>query len=210
MKVAESTLHTKVIYSDNGLHRTLATKTWDVSKKKAAIIMIYPCASDISQSDLTTMLVLNELARHGYGSADLLNLYSRLNADLSKDISEINISDNHKQILESVQNADSVILCYGKAGDGNKKIAARQNVVLKLLLPYKEKVLTTQDGRGIKCLHPLTPSLRSSNGWQLVPFDFPIFNDESIDGNKENTDNKKKSDKKTQKQALSDAKTETA
>ncbi len=194
MKTTESTLQTIAIYSDDNQHRYLLQKTWDSSKKKATVIMIFPCSSDITQLDLTTMLVLNNLAKLDYGSVDILNLFSKTDANPSKELASINTTDNDNQILASAESANSIIIAWGKGGDGSKKIMLRQRAVLKLLEPHKDKVFTTLDERGTAGLHPLTPTLR--HGWKLEPLDFPTFA-ESLEG-KENGTSKDK-DKKSQK-----------
>ncbi len=199
MKTTKSTLETVAIYSDDNQHRYLLQKTWDSSKKKAMVIMIFPCSSDITQLDLTTMLVLNNLAKLDYGSVDILNLFSKTDANPSKDLASINTPDNDKQILTSAETADSIIIAWGKSGDGSKKIMLRQRAVLKLLEPHKEKVFTTVDERGVAGLHPLTPTLR--HGWKLEPFNFPAFA-ESLEGEKSGkTDDKDSKPQKHSKKA---------
>jgi hypothetical protein len=190
MNITESTLQTTAIYSDDNQHRYLLRKVFNPDQKKAVVIMKYPCAADINKMDVTTMLVQNNLLEHGFGSIDIINLYSKLNAKLSDDPERINTDDNDKQIIESAEQADNIIICYGTAGDGSKKVAKREKALLKMLLPFKDKVLTTQDGRGKTGLHPLTPSLRAR--WMLVPFDFPELTDETEEQENPNTDGQPK------------------
>lgn len=68
-----------------------------------------------------------------------------------------------------------IIIAWGH-GSTSKKIVARQNAVLKLLLPYKDKLMTLEDERGKKGMHPLTPSLR--NCWTLAKFEMPDLTDD--------------------------------
>ena len=186
MKVFENTIKTVAIFSDDNNHRVLLRKTWDDDLKKAAFLMIFPASNDVSVTDLTTILVLNGLAKlGGYGSVDILNCFSKINANLSHKSESFNISENDEQILQSAMECDTIIIGWGTGGEGNKRIRARQMAILKLLEPYKEKIQATVDGRGKTCQHVLTPSLRSRFG--ITPFEFPKLTIAN-DGKPEETD----------------------
>ena len=180
MKIFENTVQTTAIFSDDNNHRVLLRKTWDTDLKKAAFLMIFPASNAVDVTDLTTILVLNGLARiGGYGSVDILNCFSKINANLSHKNESFNISENDEQILQSAMECDTIIIGWGTGGEGNKRIRARQMAILKLLEPYKDKIYATVDARGKTCQHVLTPSLRSR--FDITPFEFPkltITNDE--------------------------------
>lgn len=197
----ENTMKTKAIYSDNQQHRFLLDKSWG-NGKKIMTIMLYPCAADLTQLDLTTMLCLNNAAKLGFEGISIVNLYSKMNANISHDIAEINAPENDTYIQKLAKECDSIIIAWGH-GNNSKKVLKRQKDVLKLLLPYKEKIMTLEDERGITGLHPLTPSLR--NYWKLTGFDFPDLKDEPV---KDEADSKKKR-RKTQKQAEAEKQEET-
>lgn len=93
MKTEENTMKTTAIYSDDQQHRFLLEKSWGAGKK-AMIIMLYPCAANITQLDLTTLLCLNNAAKLDFSGISIVNLYSRMNANVSHDIAEINRPDN--------------------------------------------------------------------------------------------------------------------
>jgi len=58
--------------------------------------------------------------------------------------------------------------------DNNKNIQERQEVILNLLSPYKEKLFSIGDQQGNVGLHPLAPKIRF--GWNLVKFNWQQSN----------------------------------
>jgi len=72
-------LATEAIFSDDGKKRYLLRKTWDDSKPILSIIMLAPSEAAGIELDSTTLLVLNDASRLGYGSVDVLNLFATLN-----------------------------------------------------------------------------------------------------------------------------------
>jgi len=172
MNTVENNVKTIAVFSDDNQHRTLLRKTWsdDDSQKRGAILMIFPASNNIAILDTTTMIVMNALASEGFKSVDILNIYSKIDAKGS-DSASGNIPENDKQIRQTASEVDCLIIAWGTGGEGNSKIRARQIAVLKILEPFKEKLMTTVDWRNKTSMHPLTPSLRKSFG--LTEFDFP-------------------------------------
>jgi len=173
MNTVENNIKTVAVFSDDNRHRTLLRKTWseDENMKKAAILMIFPASNNIAVLDTTTMIVQNALANGGFGSVDILNIYSKIDGKPGQDSSGGNITENDEQIRQTATEVDSLIIAWGTGGEGNSKIRARQMAVLKILEPFKSKLMTTVDGRNKTSMHPLTPSLRKSFG--VTKFDFP-------------------------------------
>jgi len=194
-------METKIILDDTEKHRYLLEKTWDTDKGIAAILMLYPCSSVPEEMDLTTMLVINNLRKMDYGSVRIVNIFSKLNLFLRAD-SEPNNPENNDIIVQAVNGADTVIIAYGKSGEGNHKISKRQQEVLMLLEPFKSKLVTIEDPYGTKGFHPLTPSIRKF--WKLVPFDFPdIKSVEQDDRKQETQENTIEEDIKPKKKRIS-------
>jgi hypothetical protein len=180
-------LETKAIFHDTEEHRFILEKTWDREKPAIAIIMLYPCTNDGIQTDLTTMLTINNSAKQGYGSVIIWNMFSKINCDVRTE-EEPNLPENDAHIVQGASTVDRIILAYGKGGESNKKVLKRQYEILRLLEPFKEKLVVIADAVGNKGYNPLTPSIR--NNWKLVPFDFPTLVQESED---------KKEDKRVKK-----------
>lgn len=173
MNTVENNVKTVAVFSDDNRHRTLLRKTWseDEDMKKAAILMIFPASNNIAVLDTTTMIVMNALANAGFKSVDILNIYSKIDGKPGQGSAGGNIAENDEQIRNSANEVDNLIIAWGTGGEGNSRIRARQMEVLRILEPFKSKLMTTVDGRNKMSMHPLTPSLRKSFG--ITEFDFP-------------------------------------
>lgn len=106
MPTITTTLTTEATFSDNNLKRYLLRKTWDENKPKLAIIMLAPSEAAGIELDNTTLLVLNNASRLGYGGVDVLNLFATLN-DFGLKEAEDEDPDNLNAIVQSVQEADT-------------------------------------------------------------------------------------------------------
>ena len=76
MKSITTVLTTEAVFSDDGLKRYILKKVWDESKPQLAIIMLAPSDASSVSLDNTSMLVLNNSFRLGYGGVTILNLLS--------------------------------------------------------------------------------------------------------------------------------------
>ena len=83
MRTDTTILKNKAMFSDDGKHRFLLRREWDKDKKSAMVIMINPNTADTLNVDLTTMLTINNLSNLGFGSVNIVNLYSRIMPKLS-------------------------------------------------------------------------------------------------------------------------------
>ena len=163
----ENTLTTKAIFSPDKKHRYLLSKRWsDKEENIAAIIMVNPATAADIVLDKTSMLIINHLQELGFTGCDIVNIYSCI-ASSTKDENKSN-PINDKQIVSSARDATKVILGWGSAGENNKRIADRQKEVLKLLKPFKEKLVTIADSKGRSGYHPLAPQIYAK--WVLKPF----------------------------------------
>ena len=79
MNTIKSTIHTEAIFSDDEQHRYLLKKTWDEKKPVCTVITMYPHLDGVLSLDLTTVLILNQLANsEQYGAVYLVNLFSNI------------------------------------------------------------------------------------------------------------------------------------
>ena len=95
MNTVSTMLATTAIFSDDGKKRYLLKKVWNKEKPRLAIIMLVPSEASGIELDNTTMLVLNNASRLGYGSVHILNLFSTLgdfNLKSAEDIDKENLS----------------------------------------------------------------------------------------------------------------------
>lgn len=159
----KSNMRTEAIFSDDMKHRFVLKKSWDNSKPTDSIIMIAPSsrAGEVS-IDMTTMYVINNCFAQGFGSIDILNLYSKLDSDTLATCPE-----NDDWLLKSCQKSDKVILAWGK-GQTARAVDHRIEEVIKLLSPCKDKLYEIADQQGNRGLHPLASSARLH--WTLLPY----------------------------------------
>lgn len=168
----KSNIRTEALYSDDKTHRYILKKSWDNNKPSAAIIMISPSSkSNEVCMDLTTLYTVNNCYEQGFGSAEILNLYSNLDTTPSESSPE-----NDDWIAKSCQKADKVILAWGK-GQNAKDVLVRISEVLRLIEPFKAKLFEIADSTGKAGHHPLSATVRLH--WVLTPFNYPTIEQKS-------------------------------
>ena len=166
MKTIKTTLTTNAVFSDDSKKRYLLTKTWDSSKPNLAIIMLAPSEASGIALDSTTMLVLNNASRLGYGSVTILNLFATLN-DFALREAQMEDAENMSIILSAAKTADVVIYAPGVGKATNKLFQERQKQVLEALKPDEHKLFCLCDANGnARLQHPLSPAVRT---WELSP-----------------------------------------
>ena len=161
-----TTLTTVAHFSAKGTERFLLQKSWDNSKPTLAVIMMAPSIAEGIAMDNTTLLVLNNAFRLGYGSVAIVNLFAKLN-DFALKEAEAEDEENLKEILAAAQAADAVVYAPGVGKAKNKAFQRRQEQVLTALVPMEDKLycLCDEDG-GARFQHPLSPKVRT---WHLSP-----------------------------------------
>lgn len=166
MKTITTTLTTTALFSSNGKKRFLLTKTWDDSKPRLAIIMLAPSEASGIELDNTTMLVLNNASRLGYGTVSIVNLFATV-GNLKECFSEENDKENLKHITAIAETADTIVYASGVGKANNKGFINRQQQVLEVLKPYEDKLrcLSNKEGKA-RFQHPLSPAVRT---WYLSP-----------------------------------------
>ena len=161
MQTITTTLTTEATYYDDGTKRYLLRKIWDKSKPTLAIIMLVPSAAAGIELDSTTLLVLNNAARLGFGGVDTLNLFATIN-DFGLKAAEDDDPDNLNAILQSAEKAGTLVYTAGTGKAKNKAFQQRQEQVLNALRPYESKLhcLTNESGKA-RLQHPLSPAVRT-------------------------------------------------
>ena len=160
MKTIVTNLETTAIFSEDGTKRYLLRKTWANDKPQIAVIMLAPSEASGIELDSTTLLVLNNASRLGYGSVSILNLFATLN-DFSLKLAEDEDRDNLGYITECAKEATDIVYCAGVGKAKNKTFLKRQEQVLTALFPFEEKLkcLTNATGNA-RLQHPLSPAVR--------------------------------------------------
>lgn len=173
MKEIATTIKSKAIFSDDGEHRLLLRREWEKEKKSAMIIMINPNSADTLNVDLTTMLVLNNLQKLGFGSVNIVNLYSRIMPKLSLRFNSDDdlIARECDEIIEQyAAMSDAIIIAWGSVGNTSERVRERQADILNMLSKFRNKLYKI----GEQGYHPLTPVIRSN--WDLVPYEIEEVN----------------------------------
>lgn len=180
MNTIVTTLTTEAVFSKDGNKRYLLRKTWDGAKQKLAIIMLAPSKASGIELDSSTLLVLNNVSRLGFGSVDILNLSAVLD-DFALKESDVDDNKNLDVIVKSAESADVIVYAAGVGKSKNKVFQELQKKVMEKLYPYEKKLhcLCNADGSS-RLQHPLSPSVRV---WHLSPLrvseltnDVPVIN----------------------------------
>ena len=151
-------------------------RTWDETKKTACIIMSNaPLVEDIAKSDLTSMLIQNNLSVLDFGSVTCVNLFSFMcqKLNLSGEVKHLTDESNTQAILQAVQETDITIIAIGSLGKTYKKVAVYQNRLFNLLREYQDKIHVICAPDGSEGHHPLSAKLRETGSWELVKFKLP-------------------------------------
>ena len=196
METIKTTLTTTATFSDDGSKRYLLTKTWEEDKPSLAIIMLAPSEASGIVLDSTTLLVLNNAARLGYGSVTILNLFATLN-DFALRQAEDEDGENLNVIVAAAQEADAVIYAAGVGKAQNKAFQRRQRQVLHALQPVEAKLqcLCNEDGKA-RLQHPLSPAVRT---WYLSPLKISELGEETEESPKQAVKDKKTARKESTK-----------
>lgn len=164
MKQINTILTTTAEFSDDGKKRYFLKKIWDEQKPSLAIIMLVPSEASGIGLDTTTMLVLNNAFRLGYGSITILNLFATV-GDFELSMAEGDDQDNLSMIVQTAKNVDTVIYAAGVGKATNKKFIARQTQILEALRPFEKKLKCLSNQKGTsRFQHPLSPAVRT---WYL-------------------------------------------
>lgn len=159
MKVTTTTLTTEAIFSEDGKKRYLLHKEWDTNKKQIAIIMLAPSEADGIALDKTTLQVVNNTVRLGYGGVYILNLFATLN-DFTLQTAEKEDTENIQMFRMTLDKADAIIYAPGVGKAKNAVFQERQIQVCKLLKPYEKKLYCLCDKEGkARLQHPLSPAV---------------------------------------------------
>jgi hypothetical protein len=166
MKEITTNLITHAVFSAEEDKRYLLTKTWDSEKPRLTVIMLAPSEASGIELDNTTMLVLNNASRLGYGAVNIVNLFATLGDCRWGDSVDAD-AENMTMIDQAAQDADMIVYAPGVGKAGNKAFIERQNRVLDVLRPYETKMRCLSNNAGeARFQHPLSPAVRV---WYLSP-----------------------------------------
>lgn len=166
MNTIITTLTTEAVFSKDCSKRYLLRKTWDEKNKKLSVIMLAPSKASGIELDNSSMLVLNNASRLGFGSVDILNLSPVLD-DFSLREADIDDAENLDAIVKSAENSDVIVYAAGVGKTKSKVFQDLQRKMLEALRPYEGKLNCLCNASGNSRLqHPLSPAVRT---WHLSP-----------------------------------------
>lgn len=171
MKTESVIMKTETVFSDDWQNRYLLRKEWDNTLPRAAVMMTNPSMADIVTLDYTTLYILNNLRRLGFGSVDIVNMVSHATRKLNVKQNVFPEDTNLKFILDAAQAADKFIIAWGKLGENNQRVRILQDSICEALRPYKDKLYHIADERGNAGFHPLAPQIRFV--WVLKRYELP-------------------------------------
>ena len=154
-----SIIETTAIFSESEMDRYLLRMSWDDSKKKAVIIMASPSSADEYILDQTTMLCRNGAIRSDFGSITIVNLTSSIGAENPKSSKQ-----NSAVIMIACEEADCILCCWGRG----PSMTEEKEAMLDALKPYKSKLYTLVDSKGLEFSHPLSPY---AHNWNIKKLD---------------------------------------
>lgn len=161
-------IKSKAIFSDDKEHRLLLQKKWNSEKPSAMVIMINPNTADTVNFDMTTMLVINNLHKLGFGSVNIVNLYSRIMEKLCLRFNGDDelIDDESDEIIQQyAAMSDAIIIAWGTIGKNTLRVRKRQKYLLEMIKQHANKMYQI----GQNACHPLTPAVRRE--WTLEPYE---------------------------------------
>lgn len=165
VKILKSTLKTEVVFDDEMTNKYVVRKEWNKSKKAALVIMKSAGDTNEIEQDHTTMYVTNNLARLGYGTAIIMNLFPTI------DGANTNSSavENLKHLQEELTKVDDVVIAVGTGIETNKEAVSRLKMMIAILLDKKANLLQIEGPKGRKGFHPLYPAVKHE--WKLAPYE---------------------------------------
>lgn len=168
MIIEKNIMKTEAKFSDDKKNRFTLSKEWSNKKSRALLISIHPSIGSEITLDLTTLLVINELEKLGFGAVDIVNLFPKIfNKLVVEEVDSKEISENDTIIVELAEKTNTIILGWGRIGEKSKAVKQRQNELLTKLVKYKDKIFVIGNDNNEEFLHPLSPKARKK-GWKLI------------------------------------------
>ncbi|MCG2326897.1 DUF1643 domain-containing protein [Staphylococcus epidermidis] len=127
---------------------------------------MYPQLDGVLSLDLTTVLILDQLANsEQYGDVYPVNLFSNIKTPENlKHIKEPYNKHTDIHLMKAISESETVILAYG-AYTKRPVVVERVKQVMEMLKPHKKKVKKLINPVTDEVMHPLNPKARQK--WTL-------------------------------------------
>lgn len=161
IKETKVTTFTEIVESDDGKQRYTLKKVWDKKKPLVTVLTLYPTIAGYIKSDLTMMLITNNVYDNGFGGFYSVNLYSE-KIMIKQEKSYFTDDFNDTCIVECAKKSEMIIFAQGNLPNKNKKVKKRLDDVISILkkegLANKIHKLTDKEKK--ICYHPLASKVR--------------------------------------------------
>lgn len=107
-----------VMFDSTEEHRYRLSVIWDVTKSSCLFIMLNPSTADALQSDNTLNRCIGFAERDGFGSLEVVNLYSYRTKDVKElwESGQLHKPENDIRVREAIRTADKIIVAWGNDG----------------------------------------------------------------------------------------------
>jgi len=171
MITVTGTMKTEVVYNEAMTERYRLSKIWDERRDIYSLLMIQAGTANEVTIGMTEMYSIRNLHQINAGGFEALNMSSVI-AD-SLNTKELSLSEtNVQEILASINRTGQCIICWGKIGESNRRVAAVQRELLKHLEPVEDKLFTIVTDSG-ENWHPIAPQIRHE--WRIERFTRPDY-----------------------------------
>lgn len=165
LNLIRGNIEVEILHSDDGKYRYILKKVWNKELPMVTVLTLYPANNKLIESDLTTMLITNNVYQLGYGGFFNVNLFPRVFTGKREYKSD---KYNDDCILECVKNSEIVVIACGSLIYNNKKVRKRYNELEVILKNSKKnvKLVSLTDVNKENIYHPLSPKIRRK--WYLM------------------------------------------
>ncbi|QHW33236.1 DUF1643 domain-containing protein [Paenibacillus rhizovicinus] len=152
------------IFDEQKMYRYSLTREWDTGLPRLLYIMLNPSTASEVTEDQTSKQCLFFAKKLGFGSFEVVNLFSFISTNPQKLIESMDPigKDNDKHIIEAAARSETIVAAWGEKHFLNK----RNQVVMDML---------QQNGFELFCLmktksgHPRHPSRLKHDIRELIP-----------------------------------------
>jgi hypothetical protein len=141
------------VFDSERKNRFLLNCTWDPNKPSVAFILINPSKGDELVADPTLRRCVNFSKEWGYGSMNVVNLYSEItdNPDNLGIPLRSTVTENNKFIKKAINETDCVIFGWGEL-EKSYPLRVRE---IKELVPNTKQFCIKKTTNGLYPRHPL-------------------------------------------------------
>ena len=145
--------HVLVMFDHMARHRYRLSVTWETGKPECLFVMLNPSTADAGKPDATLYQCMNIAKRQGFGSLEVVNLYSlrTKSPQVLFASDERHHPQNDRHLADAIGNARQVIVAWGQHGGRE----GRDQVVLNRIREAGKTPYCLETTRNGMPKHPL-------------------------------------------------------